>query len=233
MLEAYPDCLPLHPPAPPHTPACSIRGTRVKKEGRQRTIAKKVGTSGGAAVLVPEGIWKWVGKCRFGQLGPPAGFSAAEGEQKPRGREERLPTSLPKQVTCSPRPHLVGQKESVWVWNTSRSGIWKCPGRYIQECAGEFGDCAPISCFTNGQRDSQLPLSSVVSTFSQAGSSQTLILRPIEPEFFKTSFEKPLFQFASQLSRFAAPVCALSRYMLMSRTAWPHYSAGTTTALTL
>ena len=58
-------------------------------------------------MLVPEGLWKWVGKYRFWLFGPPACFSALEGKQKLKGREEQLPTSfLPNQVTCSPSASL-------------------------------------------------------------------------------------------------------------------------------
>lgn len=143
-------------------------------------------------------------------FGPPACFSVVQGKQKLRGREERLPTSfLPNQVTCSPSPSL-GRTKRICLdleYKPCLESGNAPEGTSKNVLENLWRLCTNLS-FYKWERDSQLPLPSEGSTFSQAGSSQNSCRAgPIQPEFFKTSFEKPLFQVASQLS---VPLCCSS-----------------------
>lgn len=173
------------------------------------------------------------GKMPVWAAGASCRSQCGRGETKPRGRAERLPTSLPKQVTCSPRPHLVGQKESVWGWNTSRSGIWKCPGRYIQECAGDLEAVhqSLVLQMGKGTLNSHFRLWYPHSLRPEAPKLPSC--GPLSPSSSKLPLRKLFSSSPPSCPTLLLPSAALSRYTLMSRMAWPHYSAGTTTTLTL
>lgn len=185
-------------------------------------------------MLVPEGLWKWVGKYRFWLFGPPACFSALEGKQKLKGREEQLPTSfLPNQVTCSPSASL-GRTKRICLDLEYKPRL---------ESGNALEGTLETSVLQNLETVHQSlisPMGKGLSTPISICSTHILSGRklpnpcpagPIQPEFFKTSF----LETSSPGRLLAVPLCCSSlmpcHYALMSRTAWPHYLVGTTNTL--
>lgn len=226
MREAWPDChLPL---------TCSIRGTRGEKEGPQSTKGKQGGDIWSVVVLVPEGIWKWVGKCHFLAVWASCMFQSGRGETKAEGQRRAIANILLAQSRhMSPSPS-VGRTKRICLdleykpclesgnalKGTSKNVLENSEIAYqslILQMGKGLSTPIPISSIhiLSGRK---VPNSCPASPIQPLSSSKL----PLRTLFSSSPPSCPALLLQSD---------ALSLYASMSRTAWPHYSAGTTTTL--
>lgn len=196
-------------------------------------MGSKVGTSAVWQCWSQKGHGNGWENAGFWRFGPPACFRVVEGKQKLRDREERLPTSfLPNQVTCHPRPQLVGQKECLDVEYKpclESGNALEGTSKNVLENS-EIAHPSLISQMGKGL-STPIPISSI-RILSGRKVPNACPASPVQPLSSSGLPSRTLF---SSLP----PSCptllhqsdALSLYASMPRTAWPHSSVGTTTTL--